>query len=55
MHKSLILAGILVVVAAAVSYPFWPDTVTAGPLGASLLMGGSGVAIIAAGAYAIAK
>lgn len=55
MHKSLFLAGVLVIIAAAISYPFWPDTVTAGPLGASLLMGGSGVAIIAVGAYVMAR
>ena len=53
--KSLIVAGILIVITAAALYPFWPDTAVGGSLGASLIMGGGGLFTSIIGACMRAK
>ena len=53
--KSLIGAGILIVITAAALYPFWPDSAVGGPLGASLIMGGGGLLTSLLGACVRAK
>ena len=46
-----IVAGIMVIVTAAVMYPFWPDRAFAGPLWSSLIMGGAGLFAVLLGVW----
>ena len=55
MGKSLILAGALLIITAAIFYPFWPDSVVVGRLGSSLVMGGIGVFTVLLGAVTLTK
>ena len=57
--KSLIGAGILLIITAAIIYWFWPDWMAqraiAGRLGSLLIMGGGGASISLLGAYMAAN
>ena len=46
-----IVVGVLVIITAAVLYPFWPDTAPLGPLWSSIAMAGMGVFSIVIGAW----
>ncbi len=46
-----IFAGIIVMVFAAIMYPFWPDSAFLGNLWSSLVMGGVGIFTVLIGAW----
>ena len=48
---SAIVTGIMIMAAAAIMYPFWPDSAVAGPLWSSVMMAGAGLFSVALGVW----
>ena len=46
-----IAVGVMVIISAAVLYPFWPDTAVLGPLWSSVVMGSVGISSILLGTW----